>query len=78
VRPVSAGLALKKAALRSVPPLYSHRKTPALHFVHGLGAELRGQRRQRPARGVEHPESALTIQNDQRIAQVAAVTRGDL
>jgi len=72
------GLALKQAALRSVPPLHAHRATASLHLIHGLGAEFRRQCRQRPSRRLEHSNSALPIQNHQGIARLAAFSGGDL
>ena len=76
--PVRASLALKKTALGAVPPFYAHRGASALHLVHSLGAEFSRQRRKRPSDGIEHPKSALTVQNHQGVAQCGGGRGGNL
>jgi hypothetical protein len=66
-----------EAAARAIPTLHADGAAAALHSIDRAGAEFRRRSVERPSLGLEHAHSALPVEHQQRIAQVARSARGD-
>ena len=73
-----ADIPLNQAPLSAAPAFHPNCAIAPFHFVNCGGAELRAQRRQRPAGGIEHAHSTLAIDQDGDIVIVGIAGHRDI